>query len=156
MTRAEVEALAWQAFAAAFTREKNLPPDERGIEALRAAARVRRGDPETATVRLAIETRPRDPIVPNDISDGRARRIVSAAALKHDTTSEDVKASGGSAETVAAREEAAYELARAGFSQRAIAEALGRKRHAGVPGWIENHEARIAVRVSVRKEARGG
>jgi hypothetical protein len=141
-------------FAEVFTRERHLGADDRlkaAYEAARRAEGIAR--PENAGVRAAIERRRKDATAPNDISDERARRIIAAMALKHDTTSADIRASGGSAETVAAREEAACELARAGFSQRAVARLLGRARHAGVPAWIENHEARVAAAAQERQEA---
>ncbi len=158
MTDDELLTLATNVFATVFTREKHLDGDDRLKEAYRAARRTEGTKrPENAGIRAAIEMRQKGPIVPNDISDERARKIIAAIALKHDTTSADVRSSSRESEVVAAREEAAYELARAGFSQRAVGRALGRKRHADVPTWIENHERRVAAeRAPQRKEARSG
>jgi hypothetical protein len=132
-------------FAVVFDRERHLPGAERLKEAYRAARRTegtRR--PENTGIREAIERRNKQPIVPNDISDERARKIIAAIALAHDTTSADVRSSARDAAVVAAREKAAYELARAGFAQRAIARLLRRSWSPIVRTWIENHERRVA------------
>ena len=152
MTGDERETLEADVFAVVFTREKHLAGADRIKAALRAAKRVASGDDETAGVRAAIEMRQKDPIVPNDIGDERARKIIAAIALKHDTTSADIRSSSRAAATVAAREDAAHELARAGFGYRAVARLLGRSSPSWVAAWIENHESRVAWE---RAQARG-
>ena len=144
MTRDEIETLAWQVFATAFTREAHLPPDERGKAALRAARRVDSpARPDNAGIRAAIELR-REPTRLDEVRDARARRVIAAVALRHDTTSADVLGPGRAAETVLARDEAAWELARGEhpMSLRVIASVFGRS-HERIRQWVARHEAKV-------------
>lgn len=157
MTDDERLTAAVNVFATVFTREKHLSGDDRLKEAYRAARRTEGTQrPENAGVRAAIEMREREPIVPNDIREGRASQIIAAISLKHDTTSVDVRGSSRCAGAVAAREEAAYELARAGLGHRAVARLLGRASQSIVRTWIEHHEARISVVEAEAKEVAHG
>lgn len=123
MKRDDID-VAWEEFMLTFDRERQLPAEERGKAALRAAFR-------------ALE--------PNNLLEERGKKIVAAIALKHDTTSADIRSSSRVAEVVIAREEAAFELACAGLDQRTTARLLGRASSAIVGTWIRNHEARLAA-----------
>ncbi len=123
MTRHDLDR-AWLAFSVAFTSNAHLPADERGPAAMRAAFHA---------------------LNPDELAEERARQIVERIAAKHDTTSVDIRRPCRVANVVAAREEAAYELTRAGFSRRDVARLLGRTSPTHVRFWIEGHEARVGA-----------
>lgn len=124
--------LAWREFMLTFDRSRDLPDNERGKSALRAALRA---------------------LAPDNLLEERARQIVAAVALKHGTTSEAIRSSSRAAVVAVAREEAAYELTRAGLAQRATARALGRKWGPIVADWLRRHEARVATADAQEQEA---
>lgn len=114
----------WAEFAPTINREAAIPIEDRIRVAVTAGLR-------------ALE--------PDNLREERARRIIEAVADAHDTTPVDIRSSSRVAEVVAAREECAFELARAGFDWRSIAPLLGRTSNSIVGIWIKNHEARVAA-----------
>lgn len=134
------ETSAWESarneFLITFNRERHLPDQQRIDAALLAFERARE---------------------PDNLLEERARQIVAAIALKHGTTSEAIRSSSRVAVVAVAREEAAFELTRAGLAQRAVARALGRKWGPIVADWLRRHKARIATAgPQEQEEATGG